>query len=152
MAAIGVVLRPTHDFKELRRSIAEIFHAPVSDVAELSDTDVTAQQARIVIELQEAAGDDFRLDVQVFMPDDTRGPRSDHELARALAPLIQDDVLASLPASDSRAANPFLWLLVRPDGRAFLVRQRPDQDPDLVLDSGFMEPWDGPDHGASSGT
>ncbi len=65
----------------------------------------------------------------------------DLALARLLARELLVDALAPLPESE----DPYQWLLVKPDGRAFVVSQTVDDDEldDVVVDDApaALVPW-----------
>lgn len=59
--------------------------------------------------------------------------KDDLELARALAPVLGQNVVVS-PGDDQEPHNPFVWILVRPSGDAYWAWEREPEDGAVVID------------------
>ncbi|HWE26793.1 MAG TPA: hypothetical protein VHB97_02270, partial [Polyangia bacterium] len=62
------------------------------------------------------------------------------DVAPAIATLLGYDLIASPPRSLPATQNPYVWLLVQPDGEQFLVDEVNPNAADLVMDEANRRP------------
>jgi hypothetical protein len=142
-----VVARWLVSANELFAAISSALGVELGSVRQLDDSD--ADGASVLVESYDVGQRGFLLRLNLYVdPGKIIEPSSDVGLARLLSRELSQDVIAPFPlvGDEVTDANSYLWILVRPDGRAYKVAQVPGDDDDgIVIDESAerLEPWTG---------
>jgi hypothetical protein len=122
-----LLLRGPPEADRLQLAVARAFGLPGKDVRPLDRPE--AREAAVVIEVHDLLRG-FRTHLALYLLP-SKLPRRDLtelDIAKRLSSALNQDALLS--SGDS--ANPFLWLLVKPDGSVWRARQRQPAEDDVV--------------------
>jgi hypothetical protein len=143
-----VVTRTLVPEERLVEAVAQALGIAADDVALLGEQSLGTLPPAIV-EMFDVTGGEFTRQLTVYVDPTYSRVDTDLQFATGLARALNDDVLTPLPSSGRLVedVNPYLWLLVRPDGAAYRVSGSAEAEADdedaIVLDQSVpMVPYE----------
>jgi hypothetical protein len=142
----GCLVREVVEWNALVRALSEILTVDPADIREFDLAHSSEPRPPVLVESHEhEAG--FRMDLTFYLGREVQSDLAGIPLARRLAMALGQEILTSPPAeADGTIPPPDLWVLARPDGSLFLVRQcDPESDNvEVDLDPAHLQPLPAP--------
>lgn len=138
----GCLVREVVEWNVLVRALSEILAVEPAGIRELELEHPSEPRPPVLVESHEhEAG--FRMDLTFYLGSEVRSGLTGVPLAQRLAMTLGQEILTSPPSeADGAIPPPDLWVLARPDGALFLVRQCDPESDDVEIDrdSAHMHP------------
>ncbi|PTL83828.1 hypothetical protein [Vitiosangium sp. GDMCC 1.1324] len=130
----GCLVRKPVEWVQLARALGEILALDPVGIRAFDADHLIDPPPPALVEIHEHKSG-FRLDLTFYLRIEARPETTGVQLARRLAMVLGQEVLTSPPAMDDGAAPaPDRWVLARPDGSLFLVRQLFPESDDIEID------------------
>jgi len=123
----------------LTRALSEVLELTSADIRAFDGEDVNEPRPAVLVESHVHASG-FRMDLTLYLGRKVQVGLTGVSLARRLAMALGQEILTSPPAeADGIVYAPDLWMLARPDGSLFLVRQLNPESDDVDVDLTHMQ-------------
>jgi hypothetical protein len=142
----GCLVREAVEWSVLVRALSEILTVDPAGIRELELAHPSEPRPPVLVEshVHEAG---FRMDLTFYLGSEVQSDLAGVPLARRLAMTLGQEILTSPPVeADGTIPPPDLWVLARPDGSLFLVRQCAPESDDVEIhrDPAQMQPLPAP--------
>lgn len=128
----GYLVRDPVGWDSLAKVLGDVMAVDPADVQVFDVDSLIEPPPPVLVEIRKRESG-FRLDLTLYL----RPPAvkmADTQLARRLAVTLGQEVLTSPPPEEDGSAPPDRWILARPDGSLFLVRQVDPESDDIEID------------------
>jgi hypothetical protein len=114
---------------ELTDALSQVLEISPNDIARLDDGSLNTQPSPVLVKCIERESG-FCLDLTFYIGAEVQSDLAGVVLASRLAKALGQEILTSPPdETDGGMPSPALWVLARPDGELYFVRQiNPDSD------------------------
>jgi hypothetical protein len=130
----GCLVRNPVEWATLARALGEILGLDPAGIHAFDVDHLVEPPPPVLVEVHEHPSG-FRMDLTFYLRIEARPETMGVQLAQRLAMALGQDVLTSPPGmKDGTAPTPDRWVLARPDGLLFLVRQIDPESDDIEID------------------
>jgi hypothetical protein len=135
----GCLVRELVAWEPLTRALSEVLDLTPADIRAFDGEGMKEPRPAVLVESHVRASG-FRMDLTLYLGSEVQVGLTGVFLARRLAMELGQEILTSPPVeADGTSYAPDLWMLARPDGSLFLVRQLNPESDDVEVDLAHMQ-------------